>query len=132
MEIKEKDISKPFKVLGIPFMRDTHMGTLKLSQSEYINSIIRRFKMEDCNPMVLPTDKCSHLEESQMIAFDNEKLYQVLTGSLMYAVMLTRPNIGYMTQFLLQANMNQSQQDWIVAKWVVHYLKGSKDFGIIY
>jgi len=31
-KIKEKDTSKPFKVLSILVTRDTHDGTLKLSQ----------------------------------------------------------------------------------------------------
>jgi len=35
-KIKEKDTSKPFKVLGILVTRDTQQGTIKLSQSEYI------------------------------------------------------------------------------------------------
>jgi len=35
-KIKEKDTSKPFKVLGILVTRSTHFGTLKMSQSEYI------------------------------------------------------------------------------------------------
>ena len=30
-KIKEKDTSKPFKVLGILVTRDTHNGTLKIS-----------------------------------------------------------------------------------------------------
>jgi len=30
-KIKEKDTSKPFKVLGLLVTRDTHDGTLKLS-----------------------------------------------------------------------------------------------------
>ena len=39
-KIKEKDTSKPFKVLGILVTRNTHQGTLKISQSEYINSML--------------------------------------------------------------------------------------------
>jgi len=46
-KIKEKDTSKPFKVLGILVTRDTHKGTLKLSQSKYIDSILKRFDMFD-------------------------------------------------------------------------------------
>jgi len=46
-KIKEKDTSKQFKVLGILVTRDTHRGTLKLTQSEYINSMLLRFNMRD-------------------------------------------------------------------------------------
>ena len=56
-KIKEKDTTKPFKVLGILVTRDAHRGTLKLSQSKYIDSILQRFNMSDCNPVVTPMDK---------------------------------------------------------------------------
>ena len=42
-KLKEKDTSKPFKVLGMLVARNMHDGTLKLSQPEYI-------ELADCNP----------------------------------------------------------------------------------
>ena len=131
-KIKEKDTSKPFKVLGILVTRDTHLGTLKLSQSEYIESILQRFDMSICNPMNTPVEKGSHLRNNENTAYDNAKEYQALTGSLTYAVVSTRPNIAYITQFLSQSNKNPTQQDWIAGKRVLRYLKGTKDLGIVY
>ncbi len=96
-KIKEKDTSKLFKVLGILVTRDTHQGTIKLSQSEYVDSILQRFDMSDCNPVVTPTDKGSHLQDGETAAYEDKKRYQALTGSLTYAAMSTRPDIGYIT-----------------------------------
>ena len=81
-KIKEKDTSKPFKVLGILVTRDLHQGTLKLSQADYIDSILQQFDMTDCNGMVTPTDKGSHLLNGETEAYHDEKKYQALTGSL--------------------------------------------------
>ena len=64
-KIKEKDTTKPFKVLGILVTRNTHKGMLKISQSEYIDSMLQRFDMVDCNPMVTLVDKGLHLQESE-------------------------------------------------------------------
>src|SRR5882724_2982693 len=86
-KIKEKDTSKPFKVLRILVTRDTHNGTHKLYQSDYINAVLQRFYMTDCNPVVMPVDKGSHLQEGEMAVFNNEKQYQALTSSLTYAAM---------------------------------------------
>ena len=108
-KIKEKDTTKPFKVLGILVMRNTHEGTLKISQSEYIDSILQRFDMADCNPVVTPVDKGSHLQESGAEMLENEKQYQALTGSLTYAAMSTRPDIGYIMQYLSQLNKGPTQ-----------------------
>jgi len=104
-KIKEKKTSKPFKVLGILVTRDTHNG----SQSKYINSILQRFNMVYCNPVVTLVDQGSHLQEGEMAAFNNEKQYQALTGSLTYASMSTRPEICYIMQYLSQLNKNPSQ-----------------------
>ena len=46
--------------------------------------------------------------------------------------MSTRPDIAYITQFLLQSNKNPTQRDWIAGKRVLRYLKGTKDLGIVY
>ena len=72
-KIKEKDTSKPFKVLGILVTRDTHLGTIKLSQAEYIDSMLQKFGMADCNSMLTPTDKGSHLQGGEAEVFENRE-----------------------------------------------------------
>ena len=131
-KIKEKDTSKPFKVLGILVTRDSHRGTLKLSQAEYIDSILQRFDMTNCNAVVTSTDKGSHLHNDKTEAYAYEKRYQALTGSLTYAAMSTRPDIGYITQFLSQSHKGPTKHDWNVVKRVLWYLKGTRDVGIVY
>ena len=108
-KIKQKDTTKPFKVLGILVIRDTHEGMLKISQSKYINSMLQRFNMVDCNPVVTPVDKSSHLQEGKAAVFKNEKQYQALTGSLTYAAMSMWPDIGYIMQYLPQSNKGPTQ-----------------------
>ena len=46
--------------------------------------------------------------------------------------MSTRPDIGYITQFLSQSNKSPTECDWNVAKRVLRYLKGTRDVGIVY
>ena len=84
--------------------------------------------MADCNLVVTPMDKGSHphkIHEGETVTYENEKQFQALTGSLTYAAMLTRPDIGYITQFLSQSNKGPSQCNWNAAKRVLHYLKGT-------
>ena len=131
-KIKEKDTSKPFKVLGILITRNAHLGMLKMSQSDYIDSVLQRFDMADSNPVTTPIDKGSHLKKGEDGPYENIKEYQALTGSLTYAAMSTCPDVAYITQFLSQSNKNPTQQDWKTGKRVLRYLKGMKDIGIIY
>ena len=131
-KIKEKDTSKPFKVLGILVTRNTCLGMLKMSQSKYIDSVLQRFNMTDSNPVMTPIDKGSHLKKDEDVLYENIKEYQALTGSLTYVAMSTCPDVAYITQFLSQSNKNPTQQDWNAGKRVLKYLKGTKDIGIIY
>jgi hypothetical protein len=60
------------------------------------------------------------------------KLYMSIVGSLLYAAMVTRPDITYAVQALgrhLQASGNEHM---IAAKRVLRYLQGTKDLGIVY
>jgi len=81
---------------------------------------------------MMPMDKGSHLQDGESIVYENEKMYQALIGSLTYAAMSTGPDIRYITQFLSQANKNPSQRDWIAAKRVLRYLKGTRELGIVF
>ena len=86
-KIKDKDTSKPFKVLGILVTRDMHQGILKMSQSDYIQHMLSRLNMSECNPITMPVDKGSHLQDGESQTFESKKKYQALTGTLMYTVM---------------------------------------------
>jgi len=78
--------------------------------------MLQRYDMEGCNPITTPVDKGSHLRDGESTPYEDMRMYQALIGSLTYAAMSTRPDIGYITQFLSQANKNPSQRDWSAAK----------------
>jgi len=46
-KLKEKETSKPLKVLRMLVTRNTHDGTLKLSQPEYIDVMLRKLELAD-------------------------------------------------------------------------------------
>ena len=80
----------------------------------------------------MPTDKGLHLQNRESAPYENEKMYQALIGSLTYPAMSTCPDIGYIMQFLSQANKKPSQQDLNAAKRVLRYLKGTRELGIVF
>ena len=43
-------------ILGIPIKRNRSAGTMSLSQPMYIENILKRFKMENCNPVKTPLE----------------------------------------------------------------------------
>ena len=80
-------MSKPFKVLIILATRDMHQGILKMSQSDYFKHMLSRFNMSECNPITMPIDNSSHLQDGESQIYKSKKKYQALTGSLTYTVM---------------------------------------------
>jgi hypothetical protein len=59
-------------------------------------------------------------------------LYQRLVGSLMYAMISTRPDIAYATGLLAQHAANPSDEHWSAGKRVLHYLQGTKGLSVVY
>ena len=42
--------------LGVQFQRDRKTHTITMSQTSYIEEVLRRFNMEDCKPVATPSD----------------------------------------------------------------------------
>jgi ATP-binding cassette subfamily B (MDR/TAP) protein 1 len=51
--------------------------------------------------------------------------YASAVGSLMYAMVCTRPNIGYAVGVVSQFMSNLGKEHWNTVKWILRYLKGT-------
>ena len=58
--------------------------------------------------------------------------YSNTVGSLMYAMIGTRPDIAYGVSLVSRFMSNPSKEHWSVVKWVLRYLKGSIDKGLVF
>lgn len=100
------DLGQAHYVLRIEIMRDRKNKFLGLSQKGYIERVLARFNMEDCNKADVPINKgvkfsrehCpkNELEKKKM----NMKPYASLVGSLMYANICTRPDLAFIVGLL--------------------------------
>ena len=73
------DLGRAENLLSIE-IRYLEDGSIFLHQTRYIEGILKRYGMEDCNPSHTPID---HLVPGNRVSF-NIKEYQRLTGSLMW------------------------------------------------
>ncbi|KAJ3017425.1 hypothetical protein NUW54_g585 [Trametes sanguinea] len=93
-------LKKSPKVLTIIKMHvdDMIMALHVIKQSQYIQTILGRFKMTNCNPVPMLLDPnvklCKEPEDANLTKMRGVP-YQTLIGSLMYAVLGTRPDISY-------------------------------------
>ena len=97
-KFETKDMGETSYVLGIQILRDRKSRILSINQEKYLRSVLKKFGMHNCNsaptPLVhgkrLGKEKCP--EEGQ----DPLKVpYAKAVGSLMYAMMSTRPDLAY-------------------------------------
>ena len=104
--VEMKDLGEAHYVLGIEIIRDRQKRFLGLSQKGYVNRVLVRFNMENCNKGQVPMNKGDKLSKDQCPKTDLElekmqaKPYASLVGSLMYATICTRPDIAFIVGML--------------------------------
>jgi len=128
------DLGDPNKIVGIEIERNRKQGELKISQTKYIESILEKYGLADCNPVHTPMDpkiKLTPIEEPAEKG-NRSNNYASLIGSLMYAAVATRPDIAYSVYRLASYTANPDINHWGAAKRILRYLKGTKDLGITY
>ena len=96
-----KDLSEAKKILGMEIARDRVKGTVHLIQKQYLIKVLQRFGMNS-NTKPISTPLAPYFKLSALLSpCTNEKheymahvLYVSLVGSLMYAMVCTRPDIS--------------------------------------
>jgi hypothetical protein len=133
-----KDLGEAFYVLGIQILRDRTNGVLELPQKTYIDRVLSRFHMQFCSPGKAPIVIGDVFSKSQCPQSDNERIqmqaipYALVVDSLIYAQVCTQPDIAYVVCVLGRYLSDSSLSHWTVAKKVLKYLKGTKDFMLTY
>jgi hypothetical protein len=126
-----KDLGELHFILGLQVTRDRAKRSLSLCQTQYIDSVLARFNMQDCKPAKYPLRAKTILKPR---AADEEKadlaLYLAVVGSLMYAMLGTRPDIAYAVGLLGRFSSDPSIEHWMAACGVLMYLKHTRMLGI--
>ena len=97
------DMGEARFILGIKIDRDRIKRTLSISQTEYINKVLANHNMTECDskssttPMEvgLKLTASGSMIESEETRMIDTKRYQAAIGSLMYAMLGTRPHISF-------------------------------------
>ena len=125
------DLGEARWILNMEVLRDRGKHTLKLSQDKYIEEILERHGMADCRPVSTPmaqNQKLTKLTEAEI----DPKDYQRALGSLMYAMLGTRPDIAYAVGVLSQHAATPGEEHWTALMRVYRYLRGTSDLTLTY
>ncbi|KAK6160828.1 hypothetical protein DH2020_004209 [Rehmannia glutinosa] len=124
-----KDLGIADVILGIKIER-TSEGIL-LSQSHYIESVLRKFNTFDDPPAKTPID-----DSLRLIKNTGERVAQLeysrIIGSLMYITNYTRTDLAYSVNKLSIFTSNPRSEHWKALTRVLRYLKYTLKFGLHY
>ena len=129
-DMKDLGIAKKFLGMEIEYNDD---GSIKIHQNHYIQQLLLRHDMSDCNPVHTPLDTTVKLIAStDKEALADSKEYSSIVGGLMFAACVTRPDIMCAASQLSQFMAKPSSKHLHAAKRVLRYLKGTSLYGITY
>ena len=128
-----KDLGPASSYLGIRITRDWSKKVLWIDQQAYIENALKRFKFHNANNTKTPLPASVHLEKSEKLATIKTKTYyQKMIGTLIYAMICTRPDIVFTATQLSWYNNNPTEEHIKYAKYVLRYLKGMKELKVKY
>jgi len=134
-EFAMTDLGPLHSFLGLEIYPNHPLSTLHLSQTKYISKILAEHRMLSCNPSHMPADVHIHLTKSnpefEAMAADKQ-VYQLAVGSLMYAMLGTRPDLSYPVAKVSQYSTNPSPTHWTAVKRIFKYLAGTAHRGPYY
>ena len=133
-----KDLGEASYILGIRVYRDRSKQTIGLSQSLYLEKVLKRFNMLDSKRGLLPFRHGIHLSKTMSPKTSEEMSemanvpYTLAIGSLMYAMLCTRSDIAYAVSVTSRFQSNPGLEHWVAVKTVLKYLRRTKDLVLIY
>ncbi|KAH9771353.1 Integrase catalytic domain-containing protein [Citrus sinensis] len=138
-EFEMKDLGEAKKILGMEICRDRARGKVSLSQKQYLKKVLQQFGMtEQTKPVSTPL--ASHFKLSTQLSpstdAEREYMLQVLysnaVGSLMYAMVCTRPDISHAVGIVSRYMHNPGKGHWQTVKWILRYIQKTMDVGLLF
>jgi hypothetical protein len=131
-----KDLGPAHHILEMKITRNRHSRQFYLSQSDYIQRIVERFSMHTARSATTPLPANLQLSRKDCptpgLEGDHMKSvpYAPDVGSLMYAMVVTRPDIAYTVGIVSRFMHNLGRPHWNAVKHIIRYLVGTQDYGI--
>jgi hypothetical protein len=82
MKFSMKDLKELDWILGMAIIRDREKKTMEISQTAYIDMMLKKFGMDDCKPVLTPMEGTLTKMNGEDVKPDND--YMELVGSSLY------------------------------------------------
>jgi hypothetical protein len=133
-----KDLDDAKKILSMRITRDRKNCKLTLSQGEYTEKVLERFRMQNEKPVNTPLanhfklTKEMYPKTQEEIKYMSRVPYSSVVGSLMYAMVCTRPDIAHAVEVVNRYMNNPGKEHWEVVKWILRYLRGTASHALCF
>nr|KYP73871.1 Retrovirus-related Pol polyprotein from transposon TNT 1-94 [Cajanus cajan] len=124
-----KDLGVVDVILGIKLIK-YHDGIV-LTQSHYIEKLLRKFNYFDVKPVSTSFDSSIKLKKNIGESVSPLK-YSQITGSLLHLSNFSRSDIAYVIGRLGRYTHNPDHLHWLTLERLFRYLKGTINYGIHY
>ncbi|GKB60220.1 retrotransposon protein, putative, ty1-copia subclass [Tanacetum coccineum] len=124
--------------MGIKIYRDRSKRLIGLSQSAYMDKILKRYRMDNSKRGHIPMQERLDLNKTQGASTPEEVKrmqnvpYASAVGSIMYAVRCTRPDVAFAQNITSRFQQNPGEPHWTVVKTILKYLRNTKDMFLVY
>jgi len=118
--------------LSVKYDRDPIIGAVSTHQHLYIDKLLKKWGMEQCNPLPTPFPQKADVivkELAKPVAIRDEKLvkeYQALVVSFLYLQVHT-PEISWAVSVLSKYMIRPGPTHLVIANKLLRYLKGRKN-----
>ena len=133
-----KDLGEAAYILGIKIYRDRSRRLIGLSQSTYIDKVLKRFRMENAKKGLLPMSHGTVLGKNQCPQSTDERVqmttipFASALGSIMYAMICTRPDVAFALSVSGRYQSNPGMGHWTAVKNILKYLNRTKEMFLVY
>ncbi|KAJ9557142.1 hypothetical protein OSB04_011756 [Centaurea solstitialis] len=133
-----KDLGEAAYILGIKIYRNRSKRIIGLSQSTYIDKILKKFRMDESKKGFIPMQHGIVLSKTQcpVSSQDQDKMksvpYASAIGSIMYAMLCTRPDVAYSVSVTSRYQQNPGEPHWVAVKNILKYLRRTKEMFLVF
>ncbi|KAJ9556327.1 LOW QUALITY PROTEIN: hypothetical protein OSB04_010941 [Centaurea solstitialis] len=133
-----KDLGEAAYILGIKIYRNRSKRLIGLSQSTYIDKVLKRFRMDESKKGFIPMQHGIVLSKTQcpVSSQDQDRMksvpYASAIGSIMYAMLCTRPDVAYSVSVTSRYQQNPGEPHWVAVKNILKYLRRTKDMFLVF
>ena len=128
-----EDLGELHYVLGMCVKRNRGLRTLSISQTKYLEGILKKFNVDKCKPVSTPLEagrKFESLSEDDKPV--DAKLFQMAIGCLTYAATISRPDLAAAVGVLSKFMAKPGKEHWQGIKRILRYVQGNLNYGLVF